>query len=189
MEITADKTAMTLILIPLFTLLVWAVYAYNRLIRDRNRVKTAWSDIDVQLRRRHDLVPNLVSTVKAYAAYEKSLLSTVTELRERARTTEEVSGKGELEGELARGVQRLIALAEAYPDLKANQSFLKLQSQLAEVEDHLQYARRYYNGAVRNINTRIESFPDLLIARLFRFRQAEFFQAGEDSRAAIEVKT
>jgi len=170
-------------------LLAWAIYAYNRLIRDRNRVSTAWSDIDVQLRRRHDLVPNLVKTVQAYAAYEKSLLSSVTALRERARTAEQIDGKGELESELAKGVNRLIALAEAYPDLKANQSFLELQGQLAEVEDHLQYARRYYNGSVRNLNTRIESFPDLFIARIFNFHQAKFFQAGEDSREPVRVKT
>ncbi len=188
-ETGADNRRMTLTLILFLTLLAWAVYAYNRLIRDRNRVRTAWSDIDVQLRRRYDLVPNLVKTVQAYASYEKSLLSTVTELRERARATDEVSGKGELEIELARGVDRLIALAEAYPDLKANRSFLQLQTQLAEVEDHLQYARRYYNGAVRNLNTRIESFPDLIVARLFGFRQAGFFQAGEDGRQAIRVKT
>ncbi len=189
MDTVVDKPVMVLTFTLLLALGLWAIAAYNRLIRDRNRVRTAWSDIDVQLRRRHDLVPNLVRTVQAYAAYEKSLLSTVTALRARALATDEVDGKGDLEGKLAHGVARILALAEAYPDLKANRSFLELQAQLAEVEDHLQYARRYYNGAVRNLNTRIESFPDLLIARSFGFRQAAFFQAGEDSRAAIEIRT
>ncbi len=156
--------------------LAWAIVIYNLLVRDRNRVLTAWSDIDVQLKRRHDLIPKLVEAVKQYAGYESSTLAHITELRAQSEALSDIVRKGEIESELGGLVGRLVALAEDYPDLKANASYLDLQHNLSDVEQHLQYARRYYNGAVRNLNIRIESFPDMLIARLFGFRQAQFFQ-------------
>jgi LemA protein len=156
-------------------LIAWAIFIYNRLVRDRNRVSAAWSDIDVQLKRRHDLLPKLVEAVKQYADYEKTTLSAVVELRARATATGTVAERGDVEVALGVGIQRLLAVAEAYPELMANQSFLDLQHNITEVENHIQYARRYYNGAVRNLNTRIESFPDLLLAKPFGYRYAEYF--------------
>jgi LemA protein len=156
-------------------ILLWVITIYNRLVRDRNRVLAAWSDIDVQLKRRHDLLPKLVDAVKQYAGYEQATLTTVVELRARATAATEIGERGHLEGALGNGIQRLLAVVEAYPDLKANQHFLDLQRNVSEVENYIQYARRYYNGAVRNLNTRIDSFPDLLIAKLFGYRYAEYF--------------
>lgn len=179
----------TILLVIIVALAAWGVLVFNRLVRDRNRVSAAWSDIDVQLLRRHDLVPRLVEAVKAYAQYEKATMTAVTELRARSERTERLADKARLEDQIESGLHRLIALAESYPDLKANENFLELQQELTEVEDHLQYARRFYNGAVRMFNTRIESFPDLLIAGLFRFQQAEFFDAGDGPvRAAPQVE-
>ena len=146
------------------------------LIRDKNRVLQAWSDIDVQLKRRHDLIPKLVDAVNAYAHYERSTLDEITRLRSDADHTDAPGEKARLEAGLGDRVRELIAVAEAYPDLKASGQYLDLLRQLTEVENHIQYARRYYNGSVRNLNVRIDSFPDLLIARLFRFQQAEFFE-------------
>ena len=170
-------------------LLAWGVALYNLLVRDRNRVLAGWSDIDVQLKRRHDLVPRLVESVGQYAAYEQATLKAVTALRSQSAHTDNVNLKGELEASLAKGVQRLIAVAENYPDLKASRNFLDLQKGLVDVENHIQFARRYYNGAVRNFNTRIESFPDLLIAKLFGFAQSDYFQLEAESEGlAPEVK-
>jgi len=166
-------------------LLIWAVFLYNRLVKDRNRVRSAWSDIDVQLTRRHELVPLIVEAVKAYAGHERSTLEAVTALRTNAAAAERLADKAGFEGELEAGLKKLIVLAEAYPDLKSNENFLDLQNQLVEVEDHLQYSRRYYNGAVRILNTRIETIPDVLVARSFGFHPAEFFEAG--SREAPKV--
>lgn len=157
------------------TLLLWAIFIYNRLVRDKNRVLAAWSDIDVQLKRRHDLLPKLVDAVKQYAGYEQATLTRIVELRNRAAAATLVGQRGSLEVELGLDIHRLLALAEAYPDLNANRNFLDLQQNITEVENHIQYARRYYNGAVRNINTRIDSFPDLLIARVLGYRHAEYF--------------
>jgi LemA protein len=160
-------------------LLVWAVVIYNLLVRDRNRVAAAWSDIDVQLKRRHDLIPKLVESVRAYAGFEQATLARITELRDQGRALEDVASRGPLEGLLGAQLQRLFVLAEAYPDLKANASFLDLQQNVSEVEGHLQHARRYYNGAVRNLNTRIDQFPDLLIARMFSYKHATYFELDE----------
>lgn len=157
---------------------LWVAVTFNFLVRDRNRVEAAWSDIDVQLKRRHDLVPKLVEAVRRYADYEQATLSAVTALREEALRVEDVSGLAATEARLSDGVRRLVAVAENYPDLKADQGFLDLQAAISDVEDHIQYARRYYNGAVRNLNTRIDSFPDNFVARVFRFRQAAYFDAG-----------
>jgi len=153
------------------------VWIYNRLVRDRNQVRNAWSDIDVQLKRRHDLIPRLVTAVKAYADYEKATLTAVTALRAESQAAAHLPDKAAAEDAMEAGVHRLLAVAEDYPDLKADTGFLELQASLTEVEDHLQYARRFYNGSVRIYNTRIESFPHLLLARPLGFAPAEFFEA------------
>ncbi|QEW05383.1 LemA family protein [Nitrincola iocasae] len=155
--------------------LLWGIFSYNRLVRDHKRVLAAWSDIDVQLKRRHDLLPKLVEAVKQYASYEQATLLSTLELRVQAMSARQVSECGERELALAAGIQRLLVLAEAYPDLKANQNFLDLQRNISEVENYIQYARRYYNGSVRNLNSRIDSFPDLLVAKAFGYHHAEFF--------------
>lgn len=165
----------------------WAIFAYNRLVRLRNQVRTAWADIDVQLVRRHDLVPQLVSAVRAYAGHEAAVLEAVTELRAQALTQTAPAKLGELESALELAIGRLFALKEAYPDLKANENFAQLQRDLVEVEEHLQYARRFYNGAVRDYNDATQRVPDAMIARGFGFAPTEFFQAGADERSAPAV--
>lgn len=169
------------LMIFLLALGVWVVVIYNRLVRDKNRVLAAWSDIAVQLKRRHDLIPKLVEVVQRYAGYERATLERVVALRSQSEHIEAIAQKGQVETELAGQLQRIIALAEQYPDLKASAHFLELQRDLSTVEDHIQYARRYYNGAVRNLNIRVDSFPDLLIARLFGYRHAEYFQLDDAS--------
>ncbi len=156
--------------------LLWGIVIYNRLVGDKNRVMASWSDIDVQLKRRHDLIPKLVAAVRQYAAYESATLSQVTELRDRSERSTSVAEIGGVESALAGSVRELVALAEAYPDLKADDAFLALQKDLTNVENTIQYARRYYNGAVRELNTRIDSFPDMLVARLFGFIKADYFE-------------
>ena len=175
------------ILIFIAALFVYGVVLFNKLIRSRNRVDTAWSDIDVQLQRRHDLIPNLVSAVDQYAAYEKATLATVTELRTQARNIENVAARGDLEEELGAGMHKLIALAESYPDLKANENFMKLQGELAETENYLQFARRYYNGSVRDYNTLTEVVPSNIVASLCRFLPREFFQKSSDDVANVPL--
>lgn len=169
----------------LVILLAVGIWIYNRLVQDRNRVLAAWSDIDVQLKRRYDLVPQLVEAVKAYAGYEKATLQAVTELRSRSEAAQHLPEKAAIEQVVEKTVQRLVVVAEDYPDLKADSNFRQLQQELTEVEDHIQYARRYYNGAVRLLNTRIQSFPALLVARSLGFRPAEFFAIdnGEERQA------
>jgi LemA protein len=163
-------------------LLLWAVVAFNLLIRDRNRVSQAWSDVDVQLLRRHDLIPRLVEMVKGYAGYERAVLANITELRAQGSAASPAA-RGEVEKTVASGVTKLVALAEAYPDLKASENFRDLHTRLVETENQIQYARRYYNGAVNLLNNRIQRFPDLLIANIFGFKPAEFFDL-EDPAAA-----
>jgi len=165
----------------------WAVFTFNRLVRLRNQVRTAWADIDVQLARRHDLVPQLVAAVKGYAAHERAVLDSVTALRSQALAQTSPARLGEIETSLEQALGRLIVLQEAYPDLKASDNFAQLQRDLVEVEEQLQYARRFYNGAVRDSNTAIQRVPDLLIARIFRFAGAEFYQADDESRAPVPV--
>ena len=140
---------------------------------------TAWSDIEVQLKRRHDLIPKLIDAVKQYAKYESATITAVTELRQKSQSITNIEDISTVEGELGARIRNLVALAEDYPELKASQSFLDLQHNLTDVENHIQYARRYYNGAVRNLNVRIESFPDMLIARIFGFMKAQFFDFDE----------
>ncbi|RKT43251.1 LemA family protein [Thiocapsa rosea] len=173
-----------LLLIPL----VWGLWIFNRLVRLRNRVRAAWSDIDVQLVRRHDLIPMLVEAVRGYAAHEQTLFTAVAALRTRAVETESPAELATLEAALEQSLGRLILLEEAYPDLKASENFLRLQRDLVDVEEHLQYARRFYNGAVRELNDGIQKVPDLLIARLFGFASAEFYLARASERAAPRLE-
>lgn len=179
---------MTTILIAGLLLIFGAsVLIYNRLIRSRNRVSTAWSDIDVQLQRRHDLIPRLVTAVDQYAKYEKATLEAVTALRTESMQTIDVGEKGKLEEKISAGLGRIIALAENYPDLKANENFLSLQGELVETENYLQFARRYYNGSVRDYNTLLEIVPNNFIAGAFRFKQKGFFQKTSDDAANVPL--
>ncbi len=178
-----------IVLIVLFAVLLWGVAIYNKLVRNRNLVSEGWSGIDVQLKQRANLIPNLIESVKGYMGHEKGVLSEVTELRSRSMGASAPGERGMAEGALGRALANLFAVAENYPDLKANQNFLDLQGQLSRIEDQIQLARRYYNGATRDLNILIESFPSNLVAGMFRFIQAEFFEienAGD--RAVPEVK-
>ena len=159
--------------------IVWPVVAFNLLVRDRNRVAQAWSDVDVQLLRRHDLIPRLADMVKGYAGYEKAVLSSLAELRAQGSNAPSPKQRTEVEKSVGSGVAKLVALVEAYPDLKASENFRGLHASLVETENQIQYARRYYNGAVNLYNNRIQKFPDLVIAHSFGFKPAEFFDAEE----------
>ncbi len=176
-----------LLLILVAALTVAAVVLYNRLVRSRNRVSTAWSDIDVQLQRRHDLVPQLVKAVDAYARYEKATLAAVTEMRAEAMRAVDVDARGKAEQALSEGVSRLLALVEDYPELKASENFLDLQKELVETEDYLQFARRYYNGSVRDYNTMTETVPSNVVASLFGFGPRQFFQRTADEAAHVPL--
>jgi LemA protein len=163
---------------------LYAIVVFNRLIRQRNVVREGWSGIDVQLRRRTDLVPNLVEAVKGYAAHERGLFEDVTAKRASSIAASDVGGQAAAERALASSLGRLMAVAEAYPQLKADKNFLELQGQLAEIEDQIQMARRYYNGTVRNLNISIQSFPDVLLARPLGFKEAPFFELEDRAQAA-----
>ena len=176
---------LTLSILALVAVIV--VVLYNRLVRGRNRVSGAWSDIDVQLQRRHDLIPQIVKAVDAYAKYERATLEAVTELRAEAMRVVDVNARGKVEEELSAGVGRLLALAESYPDLKANENFMKLQTELVETENYLQFARRYYNGSVRDYNTMTETVPNNFVANAFGFDQREFFQKSSDDAANVPL--
>ena len=177
----------TMVFIVLLLILGAGIALYNRLIRSRNRVATAWSDVDVQLQRRHDLIPRLVTAVDQYAKYERATLEAVTTLRSEAMEVSAVNEKGRLEQKLSAGIDRIIALAESYPDLKANENFLNLQNQLVETENYLQFARRYYNGSVRDYNTMTESVPSNIIAAWFNFTPSDFFQKSSDDAANVPL--
>jgi LemA protein len=167
---------------------VWAVGIYNGLVQLRNRAESSWSDIDVQLKRRWELIPNLVETVKGYASHERETLEGVIEARGAAMSADTPEAKAGAEGGLTRALRQLFALAEAYPDLKANQNFLDLQRQLTEIEDAIQNARRYYNAVVRDLNTRVETFPANLVANLFGFLRKAYFELdSEAERSAPQV--
>ena len=165
--------------------IVPGVLLFNRLVSDRNQARQGYADIDVQLKRRADLVPRLVEVVKGYAAYEKAVLTGVTELRAAALGARDVDERFAQERALGAGLKRLVVLQEAYPQLKADANFRDLQAKLVEVEDQLQYARRFYNGAVKQYVTRLESFPDVIVASLFRFQPMPFFDTEE--RASVRV--
>lgn len=171
--------------------LVYAVLVYNGLVKSRQMVEEAWSGIDVQLKRRADLIPNLIETVKGYAAHEKSTLEEVITLRNKAQAVPagDVAGRAQAEGMLGQALGKLFALAEAYPDLKANQGFLDLQASLETLEGEIQMSRRYYNGAARDLNVKVESFPSNLVARNFGFTKASYFEiTNEADRAVPSVK-
>jgi LemA protein len=175
-----------IILAIIVVLLIWAIASYNRLVTMVNRAKEAWADIDVQLKRRYDLIPNLVNTVKGYAAHESSAFENVTKARAAAMGATSLADKGQAEATLAGALKSVFAIAEAYPDLKANQNFLSLQSELTDTEDKIQAARRFYNGNVRDLNTSIQAFPGNLIASTFHFTAMEFFQLDAADAAAKE---
>lgn len=179
----------TIALLVVAALATWAVFVFNRLVRLRNQVRTAWADIDVQLQRRHDLVPSLVAAVKGYAGHEQALMESLTALRTQAMAAQSSPQRLEpIEDALQQGLGRLLAVVEAYPDLKASANFMQLQSELVEVEEHLQYARRFYNGAVRDYDNALQRVPDVAVARTFGFRGAEYFQAGAEGRAPVAVE-
>lgn len=165
---------------------IWAIFSYNRLVTMANRAKEAWADIDVQLKRRYDLIPNLVETVKGYAAHESEAFENVTKARAAAMGATSLSDKGQAEATLAGALKSVFAIAEAYPDLKANQNFLSLQNELTDTEDKIQAARRFYNGNVRDLNTAIQAFPGNVIAGAFHFNVMEFFQLDAADAAAKE---
>ena len=177
-------TGLLVALVVVAALAAWAVAAYNRLVRLRNQVATAWSDIDVQLQRRHDLVPQLVAAVRGYVSHESAVLEAVTALRTRALALRDPSELGQVEAELEQALGHLLLLREAYPDLKASENFAALQRDLVDVEEQLQYARRFYNGAVRDLNDGVQRVPDVLVARTFGFGEGAFFQAAADTREA-----
>ena len=181
---------MTIILIiAVAAIVIWMIIIYNLFIRDRNLIKEAWSGIDVQLKRRHNLIPNLVASVKGYSQHEKTLLEDITQKRSEAVKFESIKDKATVESDLSGMLKNLFIAVENYPDLKASENFLNFQSQLVEIEDQLQYARRYYNGAVRNYNIRVESFPSNFIAGIFNFKQENFFEITlATEKATPEVK-
>lgn len=180
-----------IVIIVAAVLALWVAAAYNGFVSLINRTKEAWSDIDVQLKRRYDLIPNLVNTVKGYATHESGTFEKVTEARTAAMNAGNVHDKAEAENMLTGALKSVFALAEAYPDLKANTNFLELQRELSDTENKIQAARRFYNGNVRDLNTKIESFPSNVIAKVFGFKAQEFFELGENEQAAknpVEVK-
>lgn len=179
---------MTILVLILTVAAIWLVFAYNRLVRLRNQVRTAWADIDVQLTRRHDLVPQLVSAVRGYASHEQAVLQAVTDLRSQALALQSPAKLGEVETALEQALSRVLALKEAYPDLKASENFSQLQRDLVKVEETLQYARRFYNGAVRDLNDGVQRVPDVLVARAFGFSSAEFYQARDEERPSVQVQ-
>lgn len=167
-------------------ILVWLLAMYNSLIRAKNIMRDAWADIDTELKKRYDLVPNLVSAVQGYAGYEKSVLETVTQLRTQAMQSSGPAKAG-AEDQFAGALHSLFAVAENYPELKASQGFLQLQSELTQIENDIQSARAYYNAAVREYNTAISVAPKNIVAGIFRFGPADYFQAGANEREPVPV--
>lgn len=166
-------------------LVLWAVQIYNGLVKNKNLVAEGWSGIEAQLKRRADLIPNLVEAVKGYATHERETFDEVTRLRTQSAQAGSVDERAKVEQQLSGALGRLMAVAEAYPDLKASENFKSLQGMLSETEDQIQLARRYYNGAVRTLNTMIEQFPSNLIATQFKFEQAEFFEIENAADRAV----
>ncbi len=169
-------------------LAVWVIGIYNGLIKLKNRTDEAWSDIDVQLKRRYDLIPNLIETVKGYASHEKETLDRVIQARNTAMSSQNTEEKAEAENALSSTLKSIFALAESYPDLKANQNFLKLQDELSDTENKIQASRRFYNGNVRDFNTKIQVFPNNFISGFLKFKAYQFFEAKEGEKSNIEVK-
>ena len=179
--------ATIIILVVIALTVLFVISIYNKLVRLRNMVEEGWSGIDVQLKRRANLIPNLVETVKGYMVHERELLAKVTELRTQSMKERNVGEKARLEGQLSSSLANVLAVAEGYPDLKANQNFLGLQTELADIEDQIQMARRYYNGTVRNLNIQVETFPGNLVAEKFKFTRAEFFEIEDPAENAVPV--
>ena len=177
-------TTIYIILGVVAVIVLWAIFAYNGFVRLMNRAEEAWADIDVQLKRRYDLIPNLVNTVKGYMTHERGTLEKVTEMRVKAMQAGSVGEQAQSENMLTEAIKSLFAVAENYPDLKANQNFLELQRELSDTENKVQAARRFYNTNVRDLNTKVESFPANIIAKMFGFVQKEFFELGEGEAAA-----
>lgn len=167
-------------------LVVWVIFAYNRFISLINRAKEAWSDIDVQLKRRYDLIPNLVNTVKGYATHESVAFEKVTQARAAAMGAGNIADKGKAENMLTGALKSIFAVAEAYPDLKANQNFLSLQTELSDTENKIQASRRFYNGNVRDLNIAIEAFPGNIVAGRFHFAKMELFTLDEAEAEAVK---
>ncbi|HCM67794.1 MAG: hypothetical protein A2898_03970 [Candidatus Kerfeldbacteria bacterium RIFCSPLOWO2_01_FULL_48_11] len=174
-------TVTWVIIIAIGAVVLWLVSVYNSLIRLRNQTKEAWSDIDVQLKRRYDLIPNLVETVKGYAKHERELFEKVTQARTAAMGAQGAEAKGQAENMLTGALKSLFAVAEAYPDLKANQNFAKLQDELTDTENKVQASRRFYNGNVRDFNTKIQQFPNNMIANSMGFKAFEFFEVENEA--------
>jgi len=168
-------------------LLIWAVLIYNRLVARKQQTQEGWSGIDVQLKRRANLIPNLVETVKAYTAHERRTLESLTEMRRRALAAEDAPAgtRAAVEERLGSALGHLFAVAENYPDLKASDTYLALQEELSDIEDHIQMARRYYNGTVRNLNTLIDSFPSNLVAQRFGFMKADYYEVDQAADRAL----
>lgn len=173
----------------LVVIILWGVFSYNRFVTFINRAKEAWSDIDIQLKRRYDLIPNLVNSVKGYAKHESETFDRVIQARAAAMGAQNILDKGKAENMLTSSLKSIFAVAEAYPELKANQSFLALQNELTDTENKIQAARRFYNGNVRDLNIAIETFPSNLIARIFNFVKMELFVLDEEAaKKPVEVK-
>lgn len=178
-----------IILILVVGVLLWVIGIYNGLVTLKNRVDEAWSDIDVQLKRRYDLIPNLVETVKGYATHEKEVFEKVTLARTQAMGAQNPAQKAEAENFLSGTLKSLFAVSEAYPELKANQNFLELQRELTDTEDKIQAARRFYNGNVRDFNIKIEVFPDVMVANMLGYKKREFFEiANAAEKEPVQVK-
>lgn len=170
-------------------LLIWFVVTFNRLVRRRNQVRAAWAQTDVQLKRRYDLIPNLVETVKGYAAHERSTLDAVAQARTNAMNAQGgVAQRADAENALTATLGRLFALSEAYPDLKANQNFLQLQRELATTEDKIAYARQFYNSAVQTLNNSVQSLPSNIVAGLGGFTEEPYFEAAGGERGPVQVR-
>jgi LemA protein len=168
--------------------LLWSMLGYNGLVSRRNRVDGAWSQIDVQLKRRHDLIPNLIETVKGYAAHERGTFEAVTNARANAINAQGPEQQAQAENQLSGALKSLFAVAEAYPDLKANQNFLSLQEELTSTEDRIAYARQFYNDSVVTYNTRIQQFPRVILANAFKFARRELFDAAPEDTAPVQVQ-
>lgn len=177
-------TILYIILGILAVVVLWAIFAYNSFIRLMTRAKEAWSDIEVQMKRRYDLIPNLISTVQGYVKHERETLEQVTVARVSAMGAQTVADHGKAENMLTGALKSLFAVAESYPDLKANQNFLELQRELSDTENKIQAARRFYNGNVRDLNISVDSFPSNVIANMFKFGKMEFFELEEGEAAA-----
>ncbi len=182
----------TIIIIIAVIVVLWAIFSFNRLVTLRNRAKEAWSDIDVQLKRRYDLIPNLIETVKGYASHEKEVFQKVTEARTNAMKAEQSGDPtkvGEAENMLSGTLKSLFAVSENYPDLKASDNFIELQRELSDTENKIQASRRFYNRNVRDLNTKIEMFPINIIAGMFSFQKQDFFEIeNEEERKNVKVK-